>query len=167
KKMKKVLILLMAVIMAAPAFAQQKFGHIDSAALLEIMPEKAKAEKELEAFAAEFQSALEAMAKEYETKVAAFQQAEQGMIKTVRDTKVREISDLERRIQEFQQQAQEEIGKKEQEVLTPIIDKARKAIDEVAVEKGYTYVFDASLGVLLYAKDSEDVMADVKAKLGL
>jgi outer membrane protein len=165
--MKKVLILLMAVIMAAPAFAQQKFGHIDSAALLEIMPEKAKAEKELEAFAAEFQSALEAMAKEYETKVAAFQQAEQGMIKTVRDTKVREISDLERRIQEFQQQAQEEIGKKEQEVLTPIIDKARKAIDEVAVEKGYTYVFDDSLGVLLYAKDSEDVMADVKAKLGL
>jgi outer membrane protein len=165
--MKKVLILLMAVIMAAPAFAQQKFGHIDSAALLEIMPEKAKAEKELEAFAAEFQSALEAMAKEYETKVAAFQQAEQGMIKTVRDTKVREISDLERRIQEFQQQAQEEIGKKEQEVLTPIIDKARKAIDQVAVEKGYTYVFDASLGVLLYAKDSEDVMADVKAKLGL
>lgn len=165
--MKKALILLMAVIMAAPAFAQQKFGHIDSAALLEIMPEKAKAEKELEAFAAEFQSALEAMAKEYETKVAAFQQAEQGMIKTVRDTKVREISDLERRIQEFQQQAQEEIGKKEQEVLTPIIDKARKAIDEVAVEKGYTYVFDASLGVLLYAKDSDDVMADVKSKLGL
>lgn len=157
----------MAVVMAAPAFAQQKFGHIDSAALLEIMPEKAKAEKDLEAFAAEFQSALEAMAKEYEGKVAAFQQGEQGMIKTVRDTKVREISDLERRIQEFQQQAQEEIGKKEQEVLTPIIDKARKAIDEVAVEKGYTYVFDASLGVLLYAKDSEDVMADVKAKLGL
>lgn len=153
--------------MAAPAFAQQKFGHIDSAALLEIMPEKAKAEKELEAFAAEFQSALEAMAKEYEGKVAAFQQGEAGMIKTVRDTKVREISDLERRIQEFQQQAQEEIGKKEQEVLTPIIDKARKAIDEVAVEKGYTYVFDASLGVLLYAKDSEDVMAEVKAKLGL
>ena len=165
--MKKVLIILMAVVMAAPAFAQQKFGHIDSAALLEIMPEKAKAEKELEAFAAEFQSALEAMAKEYEGKVAAFQQGEQGMIKTVRDTKVREISDLERRIQEFQQQAQEEIGKKEQEVLTPIIDKARKAIDEVAVEKGYTYVFDASLGVLLYAKDAEDVMADVKAKLGL
>ncbi|MDB4656159.1 OmpH family outer membrane protein [Flavobacteriales bacterium] len=165
--MKKILIVLMAVVMAAPAFAQQKFGHIDSAALLEIMPEKAKAEKDLEAFAAEFQSALEAMAKEYEGKVAAFQQGEQGMIKTVRDTKVREISDLERRIQEFQQQAQEEIGKKEQEVLTPIIDKARKAIDEVAVENGYTYVFDASLGVLLYAKDSEDVMADVKAKLGL
>jgi outer membrane protein len=165
--MKKALLVVMATMMAAPTFAQQKLGHIDSAALLELMPEKAKAEKELESFAAEFQGALEAMAKEYEGKVGAFQQGEKDMIKTVRDTKVREISDLERRIQEFQQQAQEEIGKKEQEVLTPIIDKARKAIDEVAVEKGYTYVFDASLGVLLYSKDTEDVMADVKAKLGL
>jgi outer membrane protein len=134
---------------------------------MELMPEKAKAEAELEAFAKEFQGALEAMAKEYEGKVAAFQQGEKDMIKTVRDTKVREIADLERRIQEFQQQAQEEIQAKEQELLTPIIEKARKAIDEVAVEKGYTYIFDNSVGVLLYAKDTEDVMADVKAKLKL
>ena len=165
--MKKVILIVVAFAFAAPSFAQQKFGHVDSAALLELMPEKTKAEKELEAFAKEFQTALEAMAKEYEAKVGAFQQGEKDMIATVRNTKMREIADLERRIQEFQQQAQEEIGKKEQEVLTPIIDKARKAIDEVEVAKGYTYIFDSSLGVLLYAKDSEDVMADVKAKLGL
>ncbi len=165
--MKKILVVIVALVVAAPSFAQQKFGHIDSAALLELMPEKAKAEKELEAFAKEFQAALEAMAKEYETKVANFQQTEKDMIPTVRNTKIREISELERRIQEFQQQAQDEIAKKEQEVLTPIIDKARKAIDEVAVAKNYTYVFDSSVGVLLYAKDTEDVMADVKAKLGL
>lgn len=165
--MKKIVVIIAALVFAAPVFAQQKFGHIDSAALMELMPEKAKAEQELEAFAKEFQGALEAMAKEYEAKVGAFQQGEKDMIKTVRDTKVREIADLERRIQEFQQQAQEEIQGKEQELLTPIIDKARKAIDEVAVEKGYTYIFDSSVGVLLYAKDTEDVMADVKAKLKL
>ncbi len=165
--MKKILVVIVALVVAAPTFAQQKFGHIDSAALLELMPEKVKAEKELEAFAKEFQTALEAMGKEYETKVANFQQTEKDMIPTVRNTKVREITELERRIQEFQQQAQDEIAKKEQEVLTPIIDKARKAIDEVAVAKNYTYVFDSSVGVLLYAKDTEDVMADVKAKLGL
>lgn len=165
--MKKLVVVMVALALAFPSLAQQKFGHIDSAALLELMPEKAKAEKELEEFAKEFQSALEAMAKEYEGKIAAFQQGEKDMIATVRNTKMREIADLERRIQEFQQQAQDEIGKKEQEVLTPIIDKARKAIDQVAEEKGYTYVFDSSLGVLLYAKDTEDIMADVKSKLGL
>lgn len=165
--MKKLVVVIVALAFAFPTFAQQKFGHIDSAALLELMPEKAKAEKELEAFAKEFQGALEAMAKEYEGKIAAFQAGEKDMIATVRNSKMREIADLERRIQEFQQQAQEEIGAKEQEVLTPIIDKARKAIDEVAEAKGYTYVFDSSLGVLLYAKDTEDIMADVKTKLGL
>lgn len=165
--MKKILVIIVALVVAVPTFAQQKFGHIDSSALLELMPEKAKAEQELEAFAKEFQTALEAMGKEYEGKVTSFQQSEKDMIPTVRNTKMREIADLERRIQEFQQRAQDEIGKKEQEVLTPIIDKARKAIDEVAEAKGYTYIFDSSLGVLLYAKDTEDVMADVKAKLGL
>ncbi|MBP9151557.1 MAG: OmpH family outer membrane protein [Flavobacteriales bacterium] len=165
--MKKILVVIIALVVAVPTFAQQKFGHIDSAALLELMPEKAKAEKDLEGFAKEFQTALEAMGKEYETKVASFQQTEKDMIPTVRNTKVREISELERRIQEFQQQAQDEIAKKEQEVLTPIIDKARKAIDEVAVAKNYTYVFDSSVGVLLYAKDTEDIMVDVKVKLGL
>ncbi|MFT6210218.1 MAG: outer membrane protein [Bacteroidia bacterium] len=165
--MKKILVVIVALVIAAPTFAQQKFGHIDSATLLELMPEKALAEKELEAFAKEFQTALEAMAKEYESKVASFQQTEKDMIPTVRNTKVREISELERRIQEFQTQAQEEIGKKEQDVLTPIIEKARKAIDEVAVEQSYTYIFDNSQGLLLYAKDSEDVMTAVKTKLGL
>ncbi|MCB0754976.1 MAG: OmpH family outer membrane protein [Flavobacteriales bacterium] len=165
--MKKLIIAVIAIAFTFPALAQQKFGHIDSGALLELMPEKKKAETELEAFAKEFQTALEDMAKEYEGKVQTFQAEEKGMVATVRNTKMREIADLERRIQEFQQQAQEEIANKEQEVLTPIIDKARKAIDEIAKEKGYTYVFDSSLGVLLYADDSEDILADVKAKLGL
>ncbi|MBL4587708.1 MAG: OmpH family outer membrane protein [Flavobacteriales bacterium] len=165
--MKKTLFIAVALMMAVPTFAQQKFGHIDSAALLELMPEKKKAEAELEAYAKEFQTALETMAKEYETKVGAFQQGEKSMISTVRDSKVQEIADLEKRIQAFQKQAQDDIAKKEQDVLTPIIDKARKAIDEVAVEKKYTYVFDNSAGVLLYAKDTEDILPEVKAKLGL
>lgn len=158
----------LAVMLATTVTAQtQKFGHIDSDVLMEMMPEKAQAEKEMEAFAKEFQGALEAMAKEYEAKVSDYQSKEKEMTSLVKQTKVKEITDLERRIQEFQGQAQGEIQKKEQELLAPIIEKARKAIDAVATEKGYTYVFDNSTGVLLFAKDSEDIIADVKAKLGL
>jgi len=154
--MKNALLVAFGLILATTVSAQtQKFGHIDSDALMALMPEKSQAEKEMEAFAKEFQGALEAMAKEYEGKVADYQ------------SKVKEITDLERRIQEFQGQAQGEIQKKEQELLAPIIEKARKAIDAVATEKGYTYIFDNSTGVLLFAKDSENIIADVKAKLGL
>lgn len=152
---------------AAPTFAQQKFGHIDSAALLDLMPEKAKAEKDLEAFAIPFNDELKKMATELETKMVEFESTQEGMTKLVRQTKVTEIQDMQTRIQQFQENAQAEISGKEQEVLGPIVEKARKAIDEVANDKGYTYVFDASLGVLLYMKDSNDIMAEVKVKLGI
>lgn len=165
--MRKVFFVVVAIFMAYSASAQQKFGHVDSDELLEMMPEKAEAEKQMEAFAKEFQGALESMAKEYESKVADYQAKEKDMTNLVKQSKVKEITDLERRIQEFQSQAQGEIQKKEQELLAPIIEKARKAIDAVATEKGYTYVFDNSSGVLLFAKDSENLMAEVKAKLGL
>jgi len=166
--MKNTLMIALAVMLTTTVTAQtQKFGHIDSDVLMELMPEKAKAEKDMEAFAKEFQGALEAMAKEYEAKVTDYQSKEKDMTSLVKQTKVKEITDLERRIQEFQGQAQGEIQKKEQELLAPIIEKARKAIDAVATEKGYTYVFDNSTGVLLFAKDSENIIAEVKAKLGL
>jgi len=166
--MKNAILVALTLVIATSVSAQtQKFGHIDSDALMALMPEKSKAEKEMEAFAKEFQAALEAMAKEYESKVADYQSKEKEMTALVKQTKVKEITDLERRIQEFQGQAQGEIQKKEQELLAPIIEKARKAIDAVATEKGYTYIFDNSSGVLLFAKDSENILAEVKTKLGL
>jgi len=51
--------------------------------------------------------------------------------------------------------------------VQPLIDKAKKAIDEVAVEKGYNYIFDTGTGALIYYQDSDDIMPFVKAKLGI
>lgn len=167
KKISSLIAVVLMLAVAAPTFAQQKFGHIDSAALLDLMPEKAKAEKDLEAFAIPFNDELKKMATELETKMVEFESTQEGMTKLVRQTKVTEIQDMQTRIQQFQENAQAEISGKEQEVLGPIVEKARKAIDEVANDKGYTYVFDASLGVLLYMKDSNDIMAEVKVKLGI
>lgn len=167
KKISTLIAIMLILAVAAPTFAQQKFGHIDSAALLDLMPEKAKAEKDLEAFAIPFNDELKKMAAELETKMVEFESTQEGMTKLVRQTKVTEIQDMQTRIQQFQENAQAEISGKEQEVLGPIVEKARKAIDEVANDKGYTYVFDASLGVLLYMKDSNDIMAEVKVKLGI
>jgi outer membrane protein len=167
KKISSLIAVVLMMAIAAPTFAQQKFGHIDSAALLDLMPEKAKAEKDLEAFAIPFNDELKKMAAELESKMVAFESTQEGMTKLVRQTKVTEIQDMQSRIQQFQENAQGEISTKEQEVLGPIVEKARKAIDEVANDKGYTYVFDASLGVLLYMKDSNDIMAEVKVKLGI
>ena len=71
------------------------------------------------------------------------------------------------RIQEFQENAQKQLQEREAELLKPIIDRAKKAIEDVAREGGYTYVFDSGTGALLYQQDSEDLMPQVKKKLGL
>jgi len=167
KKTITLVAILLTAAVAMPTLAQQKFGHIDSSALLEFMPQKAKAEKDLEAFAIPFNDELKKMAAELEAKMGSFEATQEGMTKLVRQTKVTEIQDMQTRIQQFQENAQAEIGKKEQEVLGPIVETARKAIDEVANEKGYSYVFDSSLGVLLFMKDADDIMAEVKVKLGI
>ena len=48
-----------------------------------------------------------------------------------------------------------------------MIEKARKAISEVAEENGYTYIFDAGVGILLYYDKGDNILPLVRAKLGI
>ena len=166
--MKKiVLIVACGLMLGNIAIAQTKFGHINSAELLKDMPDVTKAESEIQAYAKSFQEQLQTMSKEYETKIQAFQAGEKTMTEAMKEVKVKEIKDLEGRIESTNQSAQEKVEKKRQDLLQPIIDKADKAIKAVAAEKGYDYIFDTSTGAFLQVKASDDVMALVKTKLGI
>ena len=168
--MKKALIIMMAVttIGTANIFAQNsKIGHINSNDLLELMPEKAKAAQDVEAFAKQLEGQLKTMSAEYQTKVTEYQNQQALMAEAVKQAKVQEITDLETRIQQFQQNAQASLQQKENEILQPIIEKAKKAIEDVAKEKGYDYILDTGLGVVLFWETGDDILPLVKKKLGL
>ena len=147
--------------------AQDKLGYINSNELLSIMPESVAMQDELQSYAKGLESSLGAMQAEGEKKLADYQQNEATMSELVKQDKIRELENIQQRILEFQQNAQESLSAKEQEVITPILDKARKAIDEVAKEGNFTYIFDASTGNILYANENENILPLVKAKLGL
>lgn len=147
--------------------AQIKLGHINSTQLLSFMPETKNADSTLQKFGTSLENQLKTMSAEYDSKVSDFKSKEASMQDPIREAKIKEISDLETRIQDFQQSAQSSIQKKKEELYSPIIKKAEDAIHSVAKEKSYTYIFDSSVGVLLWAQDSEDIMASVKQKLGL
>ena len=85
----------------------------------------------------------------------------------MQQVKIKELQDLESRIKTFESSAQEDFQNKQEETLTPIIDRAKAAISEVAKELGYTYVFDTSLGVLLYQEESDNIFEAVKKKIGI
>jgi outer membrane protein len=165
----KITLLMFVLVVSTAATAQKtaKIGHINSNELLSAMPERALVQKELEEYANTLKLTLDVMRKEYETKVADFQSKQDVMTDIIKENKIREITDLEKRITEFQQTAEADLQKKEQSLLQPIIDKAKIAIDDVAKEQGYTYILDSSVGVVLYSVDSDNVLTLVKAKLAI
>ena len=144
-----------------------KFGHINSTTLLSLMPETKVADSTLQKFGASLESQLKTMTNEYQSKVGEFRANEATMAEPIKEAKAKEINDLEQRIQDFQDSAQQSLQKKKEEIYTPIIKKAEDAIKGIAKEKGYSYIFDTSVGVVLFAQESDDILPQVKTKLGL
>lgn len=167
---KLVLFLACGLLIGKTAMAQAtapKFGYINSTDLLMAMPEKVKADTAVAQYARSFQNELESMGKEYQTKVQQFQDQEKTMSDAIKEVKAKEIQDLQNRIESTQQSAQDKVAQKKQEVYGPMLEKADKAIKDVAKEKGYDYIFDSGQGALLYAKEGDNILPLVKAKLGI
>ena len=137
--MKKILLLSLTFLISISSFSQNKFGYIDSQELLLLMPERKTAEEEVQTFAKSLESQLQAMTAEYQQSVQEYQANEATYTDLVKQDKVTEITGLEQRIQSFQQNAQQALQSKEQELLEPILQKARQAIEDVANEGDYTY----------------------------
>ncbi len=155
-------------VMSGVANAQVKIAHVNTAEILDAMPDKAKAEKDLEKYYGELQSQLETMAKEYQTKMQDYEANQATMSNLVKQSKEKEIIDLQTRIQTFQANAENEFESKRAELLKPILDKIQTAINNVGKEKGYTYVLDLATGAAVFVGDDAiNATNDVKAKLGI
>ena len=165
--MKKLLVAIVLVLgVVGTSIAQTpKFGHINTAELTSLMPERAAIQTELENYAKSLDTQLQMMGTEYQSKMADYQANEKTWSPVVRDSKEKEIVDLEKRIQEFQQTAQKSLSDKEQSLVEPVIAKVQDAIKVVAKQKGYTYVFDTSSGVLLAYPDGDNLLPLVKTYL--
>jgi len=154
--------------------AQQKFGHINSADLLQSMPEMKTADATFQTFAKAKQTSLELMGAErqklvttYEEKYKTLSEANRATLEKELTTLGASIQDLERRITDEQEKAQEEMTTKRSEIYQPVFKKAEDAVKAVAKEKGFTYVFDVSQPGVVYFDGGIDMLNDVKAKLGI
>jgi outer membrane protein len=147
-----------------------KFGHINSDELIQALPEFDSANVKLEKFRKDLINALELMSVELNNKSDAYQKEQKNYTEIVRQTKEQELVDMNKRIQEFQNNAQQQLQEKQGELFQPIMAKVDKAIKDVGKENGFVYIFSIGQGSsLLYFDDSKstNVMPLAKAKLGL
>jgi outer membrane protein len=145
----------------------QKFGYINSAELLKIMPEAKKAETSLNAYVRNLEKQFGALQSDYRNRITEFQSQENTMADAVKQSRIKAITDLEQRMQQSQVAGQQQIAAKREALFKPILDKAEKAIKEVGKENQYDYIFDTSTGSFIYSDESHNVMPLVKAKLGI
>ena len=147
----------------------QKIAHIDFDSLISVMPQMDSIKKVSQEFYKTLEAQLISMNNEYQQKLSDYNANEKNWTDLIKGIKKNELEDLGKRIQDFQGQAQTEIEKENAELAKPLYDKAKKAISDVAKEKGYKLVIDSSdaVSAVLYSEPADDIFNLVKAKLGI
>ena len=166
ESMKNLLFLILASTLALTDAAAQRFGHLDAQGILLTLPERADAQASIEAAAAEYETEVTRMRSELETKFADYQAKVSTWPDAIRQQKERELQQLDAGLQEFGATIQNDLAQMEPQLLAPMIERVRNAIEAVGKEQGFTYIFDISTGVTVY-NGGEDVTDLVKTKLGM
>lgn len=83
---------------------------------------------------------------ELRNKFTQYQNEAPSKSKEENDKRAVELQGMEKTVGEFQQNAQQEIQKKQAELFAPISEKAKAAIEKVAAAQGFDYVIDAQAG---------------------
>lgn len=166
--MKKILVLLMLVVPMG-IMAQQKFGYVNSADVLQVMPEIAKAQKELQELQKMYEDEFNAMRTELEKKGTELEKMQQDSVpENILKRRYEELMQLEERLRQYYQEISTNLQQAEQEKMIPIQQKLRDALETVGAEGGYICIFDVAGGVPYISKTlCEDVTMKVRTKLGI
>lgn len=169
--MKKLKLLLVAAVLFAGATsfvnAQSKVAHIDTQALVEAMPEMKAAQSQLEKLQKTYDAEIKSMMKEWEAKVKQYDGEAASKTEEENLKRVQEVQGMQKNIGDYRNQALQDLQKKEVDLLQPILEKARTAIQKVARGQGVQYVLDSATGNGVILADGTDLLADVKKELGI
>lgn len=146
-----------------------KYGHLNLGNLLESMPDTKTANEKLRVYADSLSLIDEKMTKEFQDEYRKLEQEyNAGMLTPVQvQQRQAELQKKQEAIEQFEQNAQQIVAQRREELLKPLVDKVEKAVRDVAKENNYLMIFDTSSGALLFADQTEDIEPLVKKKLGL
>ena len=168
--MKKTIILFIVsfFVCSVQLFAQQKYGHINSAEIVQAMPEFKQMNTVIEKKKKDAQATVQKMYNDYQVKLKEMNQYGPSMMEAVREEKAKELDSLQRTISGFEQKATAEIQDYQQKLIQPLNDKYLKIVSIVAKENGYTYIFDLAGNTLAYYPEKDGDITDmVKKKMGI
>lgn len=169
KKMIKMSCFIMALVCLSATVHAQKIGYVNSALLMNELPEVKQAEANLEELQKVLQKKGQQMVADLEAEFKKIsQKVERGELSPVQqEEEGKRLKAKEQEIANFEKDMQKQLLEKRNKLLQPIVDRVNAAIKNVSTEKGFTYILDSSTGVVLYSDETLDVTSAVKTKLGI
>lgn len=168
--MKKIWFTLCLALTMAGAMAQ-KVGYLNSAQVMALLPEVKEANSQLEVFQKQYESRIKAMVEDYQRKGMDLQRRIQAgeVAPKAQEEEIARLQVEEDKINALEQEMRQKIAEKQEALVAPLIQKLQTAINAIAKEEGFVYIFDASPGngVLLYADPNLDVTLKVMDKMGI
>ncbi len=167
--MKKLIFSLM-LLLSLAAIQAQPYGHCSFGQLLSEMPETTASDAELKKFNDELVAKGSAKADELKATYEAYLTARNSGEESPRQLAEREkkLSTMQEELEQLEAKAEQQLDLKRRELLAPIIEKANKAVEDIAKENGYQLIFDSSMfSVVMFAEESVDITPLVKKKLGI
>lgn len=155
-------------LMAPLAIFAQKFGHLNSADIMQAMPEYKTAQTEIQNLEKQYGNELQLMESELAKKSEAYEKEKATLPANIAQRRETELQEIYGRMQQFYQDSQMKLQQASQEKMNVLVEKITKAIKEVGVAGGYLYIFDTSSGIPYISETlSTDVTGEVKRKLGI
>lgn len=164
--LKKILI---AIAVALPMLAGAqtvKIGLVDAQAIVTDMPAYKTAQADVEAKAKKYDEEYQKLVKEAQTKLEEFQNLPADTPEAVKERRMTDLQTYDQKLSEFQQMAQQDLQKAQQEAIAPIYQQIQNAIQAVGTEGGYTIIQEKS-AVLYFGAPAQDITAAVRTRLGL
>jgi len=165
KKVFSVAFLAIILMAASQVNAQNKIGFISTQELISIMPEAHKADSNLQQYRGALYQNAQDKQEALETAIAKFNKDSATMSNSVKDVKRGELQKMLQDLQQEDQRIQQQLQQRQQELIGPINKKAFEAIQAVAKENGYAYIFEKE--ALLVAPPADDVLQLVAKKLNI
>jgi len=166
-KLKHIFSLLLIAGFCLPVLNAQKFGHINSAIIIQSHPKVAEADAQLQAFQKVLQDSFDMKAKGFQERyLALVEQSNNGSLAPVAlEAKKAELVEEQNALRQEEQQLQFRMLQRREQLLQPILTEVDSFIKAIGDEGNYTMIFDTSVnGALLFATESEDLTELLKAK---
>ncbi len=164
--MKKLFVIALAAF-ASLTLSAQTIGRVNFNELVMLMPEMDSAREVIAASQKEAEETYSAMVEEYQNKATQYQQKQATWTAAIRESKEKELYDIQNRIQEFQSNISQELQQQQSQLMAPINEKASNAVKEIAKAKGLTLLLDSTQALYFDEAAVVDITADARKALGI